>query len=154
MADSVELLNNLHDIHAPPPVSWWPPAPGWWLLLGLLVLALALWWWRRRTHGWRHYALRELQVLEAEFQASADVISGVTRLSALLRRVALTVRPAANVAGLTGDAWLKFLDESAGMQQFNSAIGRMLTSAPYARAQVVELPALITLARAWVKKVS
>lgn len=154
MADSTELLNNLHDIHAPPPVSWWPPAFGWWLLLLVVVVAVALWWWRRPARAWRRAALRELQALELEFRATGEVVSCVAQMSMLLRRVALTVRPSASVAALTGDAWLKFLDETGRTQKFSAGIGRVLTSAPYAPAETVELTELFTLVRRWIKKIA
>ena len=152
MADSTDLLKNLHDIHAPPPVSWWPPAPGWWLLLGIVVVVLLLWWRLRRARPWRRPALRELQELELEFRASGDVGTCVAKLSVLLRRVALSAR--APAAALTGEAWLKYLDELGRMQQFNKGIGRALITAPYARAQTVDVPELITLIRRWLKRVS
>ncbi len=152
MADSTNLLNNLRDIHAPPPLSWWPPAFGWWLLLGVLLVVLIGWWWLRRARLWRRDALRELQKLELEFRATGDVVSCVAQLSVLLRRVALSVR--APTAALTGTAWLKHLDELGRTQQFSTGIGQVLSSAPYARAENVDVPQLIELVRRWLKRVS
>ena len=154
MADSANLLNNLRDIHAPPPVSWWPPAPGWWLLLGVIIVALLLLWWLWRATPWRRPALRELQQIEQEFRATGDVVACVAQISVLLRRVALSVRPPASVAALTGDDWLKYLDELGRTQEFSHGIGRVLTSAPYARAPSVEVPKLITLARRSLKRIT
>ncbi len=152
MADPTDLLNNLRDIHTAPPVSWWPPAPGWWLLPAVFF-AVVLWaWWWRRARPWRRQALRELQAVELEFQTSADVVSSVARLSVLLRRVALSAR--APAAALTGAAWLKYLDELGRMQEFSNGIGRALASAPYARAESVDVPELIKLIRRWLKRVA
>ena len=152
MADSADLLNNLRDIHTPPPVSWWPPAPGWWLLLGMVIAGLLFWWWLWRARRWRRDALRELQALELEFHTSGDVVTCVAQVSALVRRVALSVRTP--VAALTGEAWLKYLDELGSTQEFSTGIGRVLITAPYARADSVDVPQLIKLVQRWLKRVS
>jgi hypothetical protein len=154
MPDSQDLLNNLRDIHAPPPVSWWPPAPGWWVLLVVIVIALLVWWRVRRARPWRRQALRELQQMEQEFGTTGDVEACVTQLSVLLRRVALSVRAPVSAAALTGDAWLKYLDELGRTQQFSTGIGRVLISAPYARAEAVDVPGLIILTRRWLNKIT
>lgn len=62
-------LDQLRDIHTPPPPGWWPPAPGWWLLaalaLGAILLA-GLWLWRRyRRRAYRRAARAELAALAA-----------------------------------------------------------------------------------------
>ena len=154
MADSLDLLNNLRDIHAPPPVAWWPPAPGWWLLLVVVFVVALLWWRLRRARPWRRDALRELRALELEFGATGDVVTCVAQVSVLLRRVALSVRAPAMAAALTGDAWLNYLDELGRTQQFSTGIGRVLISAPYARAETVDVPQLIKLAQRWLKRIS
>ncbi len=154
MADSANLLNNLRDIHAPPPVSWWPPAPGWWVLLGVIIVALLLLWQLWRAKPWRRPALRELQQIEQEFSATGDVLACVAQISVLLRRVALSVRPPASVAALTGDDWLKYLDELARTQEFSNGVGRVLASAPYAPTPSVEVPKLITLVRCSLKRIT
>jgi hypothetical protein len=154
MAAPTELLNTLRDIHAPPPVSWWPPAPGWWLLLALVLIALWVSWWVWRARPWRRQALRELQELELEFGATGDVANCVAQVSVLLRRVTLSVRTPATAAALTGDAWLKYLDQIGRMQQFQTGIGRVLITAPYARAESVDVPLLIELARRWMKSIA
>ena len=154
MADPVDLLNTLRDIHTPPPVSWWPPAPGWWLLLALVLIALWTSWWVWRARPWRRQALRELQELELEFGVTGDVAKCVAQVSVLLRRVALSVRTPAASAALTGDAWLKYLDQIGRMQQFHAGIGRALITAPYALAESVDVPQLIKLARRWMKRIA
>ena len=153
MADSAELLNTLRDIHVPPPVSWWPPALGWWLLLsGIFVGVVLLWWWLRRAQPWRRQALRRLRELELEFRATGEVATCVAQVSVLLRRVALSMR--VPTAAVTGDAWLNYLDELGRTEQFSTGIGRVLITAPYARAEPVDVPQLIKLVRRWIKKIS
>jgi hypothetical protein len=154
MAGNAELLKNLHDIHPPDPVSWWPPAPGWWLIVGAVVIYALVTWWRASPARWRGEALRELQRIERELAASGDGARCIGQVSALLRRVVLTVREPAQVAALTGDAWLKLLDEIGDTRQFSDGPGRVLTTAPYARADANgadDIARLFALARAWLR---
>ena len=105
-------LTQLRDYHLPDPVSWWPPAPGWWLLALLLLLALAAvlrLLRRRRRLAPRRSAQRELQALKNAHSTDGDDTALVQGLSRLLRRFALARFPRKQVAGLTGEAWLRFL---------------------------------------------
>lgn len=130
----------LHDLHLPPPVGWWPPAPGWWVLAAVALTALllgALAWRNRRRRPvpghadmvaevWRTW--RDLRRTVADPEAMAD---GVRQLSALVRRVALTLHARGEVAGLSGEEWLRFLDTPLGGTEFRNGPGRILASAPY-----------------------
>lgn len=83
-------LAELRGIHMPQPVGFWPPAPGWWGLAALLVasaVATSIVVRRRRRSVVRH-ALRELDGL-ARTSPDADLQTLATRLSVLVRRVAL-----------------------------------------------------------------
>ena len=114
-ADPVQIGQALplRDIHLPPAPGWWPPAPGWWLLIGLLVvlIPLCLFLWRRaRRLGYRRQALRQLTSLERTEQLADRAL--LAELSILLRRSALCAFPDQNCAGLSDEAWLRFLDRS------------------------------------------
>lgn len=145
----------LRDIHLPEPVSWWPPAPGWWLLLALAAAAIALAIWlrrrpRRRTAP-RRLALRELQQIRAAYAQHGDPRRLVRELSVLLRRSAISLFPRAETAGLTGEAWLGFLDRVLGDGRFSHGVGRELLSAPYRRAAEIDAEALLALCQEWVE---
>jgi len=140
----------LRDIHLPAAIGWWPLAPGWWGLLAL-VLLLALGFWLllrfRRRRRLRRLALTQLdrlQVLEGNQLAAA--------LSRLLRQAALGHFPRHQVAGLTGEAWLQFLDRPFSDQPFQSGVGRCLVEAPYRSDSPVAGPDLINLGRRWLKQ--
>ncbi len=148
----------LRDIHLPPPVPWWPPAPGWWLLLGLILLLAAIfaWLWRRHRRGRRRRA--EVAALEAIFAQHAD--AGDPRplladLSQLLRRIALGHFPRPEVAGLTAENWLAWLDRPLGgtphQGGFTQGVGRALAQGPYAPKIEVDLQTLRNLCLAWAK---
>jgi len=145
-------LSQLRDIHLPAPVSWWPPAPGWWLLLALLLTLLLFGYWllrRRRQNAWRREALAQLQQLRGSNEATT-----AAQLSVLLRRVAISRYPQAEVASLTGEAWLAFLDKTLGEgSPFQSGPGRALLTGPYAATVDLDAPALLTLVERWIKRV-
>jgi hypothetical protein len=109
-------LEHLHPLREPPPVSWWPPAPGWWLLAGLLLLALAGlgWWlWRRyRQRRYRREAVARLDALHAERTEHPNETFGAA-CNRLLKAVALRSFAPQEVAALSGDAWVDFLNATA-----------------------------------------
>ena len=148
-------LAQLRDYHLPEPVSWWPPAPGWWLL-ALLGLTLFIWLVRavlkwRQGRAARRSALRELKDLERTFDQQGDGPMLLRGLSRLLRRFALARFPRDQVAGLSGTAWLEFLDRQHPAQGFLNGPGRLLLDAPYRSAPTTEeLPDLIRLVRRWI----
>jgi len=156
----------LRDIHLPDTVAWWPLAPGWWILLALVVLAIAtvylykLWHYKRRM---LQEAEQELSQLAEAFQAHQDARQTIELLSALLRRVGIVAFPQHDVAGLTGIAWLEFLDHTlagsstAVSRRFDNELGRYLITAPYAQRveiDAAQMQTLIALCRQWLRHVS
>ena len=123
-----DWLSQLSAAHAPPPPGWWPPAPGWWVLAVLLLAAAAggVWWWRDPYRRSRRAALRELRTIRAE---EADVVSSARAIESLLRRFAVAVFGGAQVARLTGDAWLAFVAEQGGAQLAGDAGRSLLATA-------------------------
>ena len=101
--------------------------------------------WRRRRR--RARILGELQALSAR---SPEQLA--SRVSTLLRRVALMCFERREVAPLTGAAWLAFLDRTGGDGAFTRGAGSVLATAPYLAHQVndIDNDALISLARRWI----
>lgn len=143
-------LAALRPLHAPPPVSWWPPAPGWWLIT-LLVFMLAVMLYRhRRQRAPQRAALHELTQLKKDMDKAEQPIA---QLNQLLKRYALASWPAAEVASLSGNAWLAFLDANGGNGQFSEGPGQLLLFGSYQNHIVKrsQLNELIELVRQWIK---
>ena len=151
----------LRDIHLPEPVSWWPPAPGWWLLLaGIILLAVVFallrrWYKSRRLQRDIH---AELEKIKQRYGSSGNKLKLAQDLSVLLRRAAISWYPhtgaqAQDIAGLTGEDWLRFLDTSGkGDGAFLGDTARVLLSAPYLPADKTiefDAEALLALCEPW-----
>ncbi|MEL7185741.1 MAG: DUF4381 domain-containing protein [Pseudomonadota bacterium] len=125
----------LRDLHLPEAVGWWPLAPGWWVLAGCLAILAAWqgyrWLQRRRYLAPQRYALRELAQLEATYLQKRDPVTLGKNLSNLLRRAMLAYAPRDEVAGLTGDAWLEWLDRDLPVPYFHTEGGKSLLELPY-----------------------
>lgn len=145
-------LAALRDIHLPAPVCPWPPAPGWWiagllgvgLLIGVFVLGRR---WRRRT-AYRRAALRELQQLAD----NPDHRLVVEEVAALVKRVAIVGCGHQQVARLTGEEWLRFLDRTGRTDQFTAGPGRALGEDRYRRAGAADVKTLRRLVGRWIRE--
>lgn len=151
--NGADPLSQLKDIHLPPAISAWPPAPGWWLLAAL-VLAAAAFAGRLFLRRWRYrraarQAAAELRALAARYRAEGDAMALARALSPLLRQAALAYFPRTEVAGLTGENWLAFLDRSGGGGRFAAGPGRALVDAPYRPGAAVAAEALLAACAAW-----
>ncbi|MBM4090802.1 MAG: DUF4381 domain-containing protein [Planctomycetes bacterium] len=136
-------LANLRDITTPPPVPWWPLAPGWWFLLtvlGLIAVLAAVRGWRRwRANAYRRAALQALR--GAENAAS---------IAEILKRAALVASPRAQVASLTGSAWVKWLAETGG-QPVPVAASQALAVGVFAERECGDISELAAFAAEWIR---
>jgi Domain of unknown function (DUF4381) len=142
----------LRDIHLPQPIGWWPLAPGWWLALFLLLASLGLALWLRRRR--KRYSLLKIANLQlAALREHGDDAQAILKqLSQLLRRIAISYYPRQAVAGLSGEAWLAFLDRGFDDAPFSNGVGRCLLDGPYraASAEPPDLQALFALCERWI----
>jgi hypothetical protein len=144
---------NLRDIHLPEPITWWPPALGWWLLAIGLPISLYFFY-RLYRHLTRQTpvktALRLLSGLADNTMLTPQ--EKAAELSMLMRRVVMSSSSHNNeVAGLTGDAWLNFLNQNLPDAPFSQATGALLSDAPYRPQNISaqQLTALVALCRRW-----
>lgn len=155
MPNAPDPLQGLRDVHLPDPISWWPPAFGWWMIIGLLIIggSMIFWAWtyRQRTRP-RRLALAQLKEVKQQYAAHSDDHWAVVELSHLVRRVALATFPRSQVAGLSGQSWLQFLDTTGHTNQFSDGPGQSLRSGPYQQRQAGSAADLIPLIERWIKQ--
>lgn len=125
----------LRDLHLPEAIGWWPLAPGWWVVIVLLAVSLVYVSWRLykrwQFYAPRRYALQELARFETEYLEHRNPVLLGKQLSELLRRGMLAYAPREEVAGLTGEAWLAWLDEGMPLPYFHTEGGKSLLNLPY-----------------------
>jgi len=148
----IDPLSELRDVIYPVDPGFWPPAIGWWIVLILVILSLI-----GAVYLFRSIYLR---LAETSFVKEVDALTllqpreAVVELSILMRRIAITRFPRNSVAGLSGEDWLQFLDQSGNTDQFTTGPGRALVSAPYSDLTPENLDPLFKICRDWAKSVS
>lgn len=151
--DPTEL--PLRDIHLPEPTGLWPLAPGWWMLIALALAGIGWLAYRAfkkyRLNAPRRYAMRALAAAESDYREHRNPVELSKQVSKLLRRGMLAYAPRREVAGLTGDDWLRRLDRGMPVKYFNTEQGRRLLQLPYRDPRGdfsdVDLDALLKAAR-------
>jgi len=153
----------LRDIHLPDAVSWWPLAPGWWIVIALLLLlslSVVLWRYLRKQGQLRRDASLELKQIVAEYKKRDNARQLINQLSMLLRRLCVSAHPHYASAGLTGVAWLQFLDEihrkknKPKIRRFSTPSGELLITVPYNNSKKIsqnDVNALIAMCQDWVR---
>jgi len=130
-----ETALPLRDLHLPDATGWWPLAPGWWGVIVVLAIVVGYVLWRVylrwQMNAPRRYALRRLARYEAEYLEHRNPITLGKQLSELLRRGILAYAPREEVAGLTGDRWLAWLDQGMPLPYFHTEGGKSLLDLPY-----------------------
>jgi hypothetical protein len=124
---------------------------GLFLLLALAALLVRIWYRRGRLGRAARSALEQVF---ADHQRHGDPQRLLRELSVLLRRIALSYFPRTQVASLSGEAWLGFLDQAlagtAVPEGFRRGPGRALAEGPFApSADAVDAPTLERLCQAW-----
>ena len=145
----------LRGLHLPEPVGWWPLAPGWWVLLAMVAIGcgfLVRAWLRRRAHSAaRRKALRQLEESRSAYAYHGNPVVLGAEVSELLRRTMLAYAPRSEVAGLTGDAWLAWLDRDLDQPRFREGAGRSLLELPYRNPETpaadVDIDAMLAAVR-------
>lgn len=144
-------LSRLHDIVLPPPAPLWPPAPGWYWLGGVLflvtVLTIASVLRRFIANRYRRAALRESVEIPGVHWPPATA-------SALLKRTAMIGWGRGQVAGLSGQAWVEWLNNHCKPPGFEGESARLIADSPYNERQEIsktQLDGLLRTVRHWIR---
>ncbi len=128
-----DWISQLAPERAPAPPPWWPPAIGWWLVAALILMLLGatIAWVKFSRRGPRR-RVQAAALAELARIRSLDEASQPRALQRLMRRYALTVFGAQDVAPLSGEAWLRFI-ETHGGEAFAGTSGRQFLAAAYGK---------------------
>ena len=158
MNDPLDL--PLRDIHLPDGVAFWPLAYGWWILIAVIIMtAIIAFIVYKRNQKARISAITLARVefarITSEYQKSNETLMLVKEISILLRRLSISLFPRTEVASLTGEEWLVYLDRYVDGAPFTEGQGRMLVDAPYRQnVDTEELDTLIQQCHNWIEAVS
>ncbi len=145
---------SLRDIHLPDAIGWWPPAMGWWLLALFIPLLcwFVIWLFKRLT---QKTVLKTGKKILAEIKQDTALnnIEKLSKISELIRRVAISIAPRPETASLTGPDWLQYLDSTMKDSPFTQGAGQCLANAHYQQTALTEIdiPKLISLCEHWLK---
>lgn len=148
-------IRGIIEVLPPDAVSWMPSAPGWRYLTVVLLLLAAWRGWLR----WRHWqrnryrgaSLRQLQQLAAEHGDSPTLLQP---LATLLKATALQAYPREEVAQMSGEQWLSWLNQQTVTGTFSSTSRSLLSHALYSDTREVEgslMQRLVQESRAWIR---
>lgn len=153
------LLEQLHDIEGLDPMSGWPLAVGWWILiaigifLGCLIVFYAAYKLAFKR-SWKNDTFRKLASLEGDL-SDGTARESVIVLSEYLRRIALRRFSRKECAGLTGEAWLKWLTMHDPKKFDWEKKGTLLIDIPYAPLHaslpVNQIKDLIQAVKNWIR---
>ena len=117
-----------------------------------------------RSKQLRRDITSELESITQQYASTQSKVELARSLSILLRRASITYHPNHDVAGMTGDSWLHWLDswpdkrhgkrsQNTGMKAgFDSDTGKILLTAPYLPDNSTidyDAKALIELCESW-----
>ena len=153
------LINGIDEIILPEAISWWPTAHGWKALAIIIVILLLFTCVRWMKHWWRNRYRREAlrQLMQVQQHAGKQLHEVVAVLPYYLKVTALQAYPRQDVASLSGENWLVFLDKQYSGTAFSEGIGRKLLAVAYLPQDQWQLSgkdseALISMSRLWISK--
>lgn len=151
-------LQQLKDIHLPIPISMWPLAPGWIMLiiLSTLILSYVFYRWyeaKQKKHTVK-FALAQLKKLQGLTLHNPQNINIAAEISTLIRRTALHYFRREDIAGLSGEQWLNFLNRSGNTNRFNQEVANLITDAPYQKTTNKDLTPLFDITKTWLLNIT
>jgi len=154
-------LEGLIEITPPLPVSYRPETVGWFVLLGLLVLGVAWVAYRRyrrhKANQYRRWALERLEHISRVLNQNLGLEKPLREIPVLVKQTALHAYPRPEVASLSGETWLRFLDSSYGGTGFSEGPGQLLTQTAclpdegFKEFKSEDIQQLLELVRRWIK---
>lgn len=150
-------ISNLEPIIAPEEVAFWPPQPGWYVVIVLLLILVVYLVYKKieykKKNAYRKRALVELEHLKANTNGSELL----TKLSILLKATALKGFPRNQVASLTGNDWIVFLETTEPHTKFPDTLRNMFIDASFKESNDSNLEntdwnQLFSICKNWIRK--
>ncbi|MCZ6829258.1 MAG: DUF4381 domain-containing protein [Gammaproteobacteria bacterium] len=141
-------IRGISEVLAPETISWLPTAPGWRAVSLALLLLLGwkawLYWRKWLRNRYRRAALKQLNHI---INLHSNSLGLLDALSTLLKATALQAYPRVEVARLSGDSWLRWLNDHGDGARFSSRSATLLGESVYQAHNVAESADLRRLLR-------
>jgi len=167
-----ELLLQLRDILPPPEPDWWLVAPGYLTIAALLLVLFIIAWLLRRRQRVERLAMiarLELQAIRADYRQDQNVHLFAIKVSRWLKQVAMLAFPGNQLQAVTGEPWLRFLDQSLNIDQninqntdqnrdhdnshFSRGCGRIFGAAVYQSSVDLDADQVFALCERWLNSI-
>jgi len=124
-------LGDFVEAVAPAAISWWPQTAGWWWLGAALGAFAAHRGWKFLRRWYRNRYRREAAARLQRLAGDAAGKTLVADVNRLLKLTALVAYSRQQVARLSGEEWVNFLNRHCPTPPFSPAQGELLALAPY-----------------------
>jgi hypothetical protein len=100
----------------------------------------------------------ELAAIEQQLGRESERLSSLAAIPALLKRTAIHAFGRGNVAELSGQVWLEFLDRTGSTNGFSQGPGRLLPELAYAKEDTVRgvtgetIDQVLALVTTWIRQ--
>lgn len=154
MSKEQPLTEQLRDIHQPETsISLLDYIQAWWIpvvLLVAVILVIMFYQRHRKKMRPRVYALNELEQMRTRYQEHKEDQRLLNEVNMLLRRMAVLYYDRDEVAPLSGEKWLQFLDKSGKTRDFSAGPGQILSKTYDASLPEFDESALTDTVRNWI----
>ncbi len=147
---------HIQDIITPEDVVFWPPQPGWYIILLVLLIIVGIFIVLRLRHKKRN-AYRGKGILALDALKNKEISdSNILKVNSILKACALQAYNREDIAILSGEKWVDFLNKNATQVSFIGGCKTMLSQGPYQKFnseafKQSDFDALIALSTKWIK---
>jgi len=149
-----EISRQLRDIHLPEPVSWWPLSLFTWASIAIVLLMLVMFVVFLLHRGYARkpssIALSELDTCYSKWCNTECKVSYLQNCSAILKRLALSISKRKEVANLSGEAWVIWLNQQ-GTKSLTETTKHTLSTDCYTPSPAADIPQLHNDLVQWIK---
>ena len=144
------ILGDFVEVVSPASVSWFPQTTGW-ICLGALLGGLFLYRGAKRLRRWHHNRYRR-EAINRLVHVSGRSFS-IVALNKLLKLTALSAFPREQVARLSGEEWVSFLNRQCEPPPFYPALGKIIAEGAYRQSRLTHAnrEALVAAALSWIR---
>ncbi|MCX2978406.1 DUF4381 domain-containing protein [Candidatus Marimicrobium litorale] len=144
------ILGDFVEVVSPVSVSWLPQTAGW-ACLGALLGGLFLFRGAKRLRRWHHNRYRREAI--DRLVHTTDQSFSIVALNKLLKLTALSAFPREQVARLSGEEWVSFLNRQCESSPFSPALGKIIADGAYRQSQLTHSTReeLVAAALSWIR---